>query len=297
MKMEFEGHITAHFKFDIIKIFKCHFRTHNCVVVSFRRDMIIIQTMTIPYRMPNIDRKGMYTTIIPLSSIVLYEFECNLEEVNIMVTKNLVCKKVRSKWINVVHTEPLGMVPRPSVEVTFDLISERNRSIEENRPFGMHLDYLYHMFLINSVLDYLVQEEDMRYLRKVLAKGANAVSIDPKALKTLYSSDFEIFVEKEQIVMYDGPCGFHTKFCLGLTGNELEFRVPSEPLRHLFKFMGSIKSQLEIIESDYSEFIMRTRYYSIYAVMRKIQMDLFYIVPRISFNSFLCLQHQNNPVT
>ena len=68
--------------------------------------------------------------------------------------------------------------------------------------------------------------------------------------------------------MYDGPCGFHTEFCLGLMGNELEFRVPREPLRHLFKFMGSVKSQLEIIESDYSEFIMRTRYYSIYAVMR-----------------------------
>ena len=94
MKMEFEGHITAHFKFNIIKIFKCHFRMHNCIVVSFRRDMIIIQTMTIPYRMPYIDRKGMYTTIIPLSSMVLYKFQCNLEEVNIMVTKNLVCRKL-----------------------------------------------------------------------------------------------------------------------------------------------------------------------------------------------------------
>ena len=97
MKMEFNGYITANFKFDIVKIFKCLFRMHNCVVVSFRRDMIIIQTMTIPYRMPNIDSKGMYTTIIPLSSILLYEFECNLEEVNVMVTKNLVSRKVRSK--------------------------------------------------------------------------------------------------------------------------------------------------------------------------------------------------------
>ena len=41
-KMEFEGHITAEFKFDIIKIFKCHFRMHNCVVVSFRMNMIVI---------------------------------------------------------------------------------------------------------------------------------------------------------------------------------------------------------------------------------------------------------------
>ena len=175
------------------------------------------------------------------------------------------------------------MSPRPTVEVTFDLIpSERNRRIVidgpcrgpgeahvfENRPSGIYLNYPYPYFLINSILDYSVQEEDVRYLRKVLTEEANAVSIDPKVLKTIYSSDFEIFIEKEWIVMYDGPCGFHTKFCLGLTGIELEFRIPSEPLRHLFKFMGSVKSQLEIIESDYSEFIMRTRYYSIYAVMR-----------------------------
>ena len=265
--MDFNGYITANFKFDIVKIFKCHFMMYNCIVVSFRRDMIVIQTMTIPYRMPNIDRKGLYTTVIPLSSISLYEFECNLEEVNVMVTKNLVSRKVRSKWINVVSTEPLGMSPRPTVEVTFDLIpSEHNRCIVidgprrgpgeahvfENRPFGIYLNYPYPYFLINSILDYSVEEEDVRYLRKVLAEEANAVSIDPKALKTLYSSDFEIFVEKERIVMYDGPCGFHTKFCSGLTGNELEFRVPSEPLRHLFKFMGSFKSQLEIIGSDYS---------------------------------------------
>ena len=169
--MDIEGHITAEFKFGIMKIFKCHFRMHNCVVVSFRRDMIIIQTMMIPYRMANIDRKGMYTTIIPLSSMALYEFECNMEEVNVMVTKNLVCRNVRSKWINIVRTEPLGMVPRDTVEVTFDLMSSE-RSIDENSPlpFGVHLDYPYPMFLINSLLDYLVSEEDVRYLRKSVSR-------------------------------------------------------------------------------------------------------------------------------
>ena len=44
-KMDFEGYITAEFKFDLIKIFKCHFRMHNCVVVSFRINMIVIQTI------------------------------------------------------------------------------------------------------------------------------------------------------------------------------------------------------------------------------------------------------------
>ena len=153
------------------------------VVVSFRRDMIIIQTMTIPYRMPNIDRRGMYTTIIPLSSMKSYDFECNLDEVNVMVTKNLVFRKVSSKWINVIHTEPLGKVPSPTVEVTFDLVRcECSRfwanDSFENRPFSMHLSYPYPMFLINNVLEYLVKEGDVRYLRKVLVEGIEPVLIE-----------------------------------------------------------------------------------------------------------------------
>ena len=36
-KMDFERYITAEFKFDLIKIFKCHFRMHNCVVVNMNR--------------------------------------------------------------------------------------------------------------------------------------------------------------------------------------------------------------------------------------------------------------------
>ena len=273
-KMNFEGHISAHLKFDIIKIFKCHFRMHNCVVVSFRRDMIIIQTMTIPYRMPNIDRRGMYTTIIPLSWMKSYDFECNLDEVNVIVTKNLVYRKVSSKWINVVHTKPLGKNPSPTVEVTLDLLRREHSRFWvndsfENRPFGMHLSYSYPMFLINSVLEYLVKEEDVRYLTKVLVEVVESVLIeDLKLLKSLYSSDFDIFVDKERTVMCDKSCTSHGKFCLGLTNNELEFRIPNRPLPYLFKFMGNAKSSLEIIKSDFSEFIMETRHYSTFAIMK-----------------------------
>ena len=271
--MKFEGHITAEFKFDIIKIFKCHFRMHNCVVVSFTMNMIVIQTMTNPYRMPNIDTKGLYTTIIPLSSMKTYEIECNYEEVNVMVTKNLVARKVKSKCINVVATEQLGMVPCPTVKVTFDLCCERSRfaiiNSFENRPFGMFLDCPYPIFLINSLIDYSVSEEEVRYLRKVIAEGVIAVLFEnPKPLKTLYSPNYDIFVEKERIVMCDKSCTSHSKFCLGLTNNELEFRIPNRPLVYLFKFIENAKSSLEIIKSDFSEFIMETRHYSTYAFMK-----------------------------
>ena len=62
--------------------------------------------------------------------------------------------------------------------------------------------------------------------------------------------------------MCDKSCTSHSKFCLGLTNNELEFRIPNIPLLYLFKFMGNAKSSLKIIKSDFSEFIMETRHYS-----------------------------------
>ena len=154
----------------------------HVIVVSFRMNMIVIQTMTNPYRMPNIDTnpyrmpnidtKGLYTTIIPLSSMKKYEFECNYEEVTMMVTKNLVARKVKSKCINLVATEPLGMVPCPTVEVTFDLCCEHSRfaivNSFENRPFGMYLDRPCPIFLIKSLIDYSVSKEEVQYLRELL---------------------------------------------------------------------------------------------------------------------------------
>ena len=70
--------------------------------------------------------------------------------------------------------------------------------------------------------------------------------------------------------MCDKSCTSHSKFCLGLTNNKLEFRIPNRPLLYLFKFMGNTKSSLEIpvIKSDFSDFIMETRHYSTYAFMK-----------------------------
>ena len=219
--------------------------------------------------MPNIDTERLYTIIIPLSSMKTYEFDH--QEVNVIVTKNLVARKVKSKCINVVATEPLGIVPCPTVEVTFDLCCERSRfdsrfaviNTFENRPFGMYLGRPwapgapgalrapYPMFLINSLINYSVSKEEVRYLRKVIAEawsaseaqGVSSILFEnPKPLKTLYSPNYDIFVETEHIVTCDkDSSGSHTShISLGLANNELEFRIPSTPLGRIFKFMGSI---------------------------------------------------------
>ena len=41
----FKGHITAEFKFNVFDLFARHFKIHNIVILSFRPNEIIVQTM------------------------------------------------------------------------------------------------------------------------------------------------------------------------------------------------------------------------------------------------------------
>ena len=144
---------------------------HNTLVLSFRKDMIIVQTMTNPYRMSNIDTKGLYTTMIPLSSMKNYEFECNVDQVNVMVGKNILIGNFKSKCINVVRTEPLGIDSKYVVEVTFDgLVKERNSAayVLSSGSFGRHVKDSYPHFLINSTIDCVIQEDDVRKLSDLM---------------------------------------------------------------------------------------------------------------------------------
>ena len=111
LKDLFEGHITAEFNFNIIDVFKQHFRVHNLAVVSFRKDMIIVQTMTEPYTMPKINTKGLFTTLIPLSLMKEYDFDCNREEVNVIVAKTLLSVNFKSNCINVVVDRAVSAIP------------------------------------------------------------------------------------------------------------------------------------------------------------------------------------------
>ena len=71
----FEGHISADFNFNIVDLLKCQFRVYSFAVLSFRPDRIIIQTMLKPYPVPNANTRGIYTMIIPLSSLAEYDYD------------------------------------------------------------------------------------------------------------------------------------------------------------------------------------------------------------------------------
>ena len=183
----------------------------NIVVLSFRKDNIIVQTMIKPHKPSDIDKQGYYTTIIPLSSMKEYDYDCNYEEVNVIVSKNLLLGNFKSKCINVVRTDPLGSPEIPmeyrkkAIEVTFDMeTKEKHKGKRKedikiytslNESFGVHKNEPYPHFLINSTLDYEIVEDDVM---KMYESGIQLFLVDrPKIFRSFYSPNYRIFVGRD----------------------------------------------------------------------------------------------------
>ena len=240
--IEFKGHITAEFKFNVIDVFRCHFKMYNIVVLSFRKDKIVVQTITKPYKPSDINKQGFYTTIIPASSMKEYDYDCNYEEVNVMVSSNLLLGNFKSKDINVVSTEPLGPYDIPieyrkkGVEVTFHLETKKKRKedikffTELGESFGVYRNEPYPHFFINSTLDYEIIEEDVMKLTETERLKSNIESVlvdNPSTFKSFWTPNCQINIEKDNIIFSN--CGGNPNIMagIGLVGNELEFEVPS----------------------------------------------------------------------
>ena len=193
----FNGHIMVEFKFNVLDVFSQHFKVHNSVILSFKHNEIVIQTMCENMS----DIKGFYTTTIPSESLEEYDFDCNIPEVNVMVTKSLIKNTSKAsggcKSINVVSNGFLlideGMI-EPLVEVSFDLyekdIRRRRKVINEvvdevinevvneaiddddededllamsDEMFGRVVKRPYLHYLITSRIDYKVHRPNFRY--------------------------------------------------------------------------------------------------------------------------------------
>ena len=149
----FKGHIMVEFNFNIFQVFSQHFKVHNIVILSFKPNEIIIQTMN---DLEDVEIKGFYTTTIPIESLKEYDFDCNKPKVNVMITKALIksTSKVAAgcKSVSVVsngflwsqgdssHTlidgvlEECRPLVKSLVEVSFDLC-ERKRRVNSKAQF------------------------------------------------------------------------------------------------------------------------------------------------------------------
>ena len=99
---------------------------------------------------------------------------------------------------------------------------------------------------------------------KIFESKIQSVLIDrPNVFRSFYSPNYRIITEKDNVIFHN--YGGNTRSGIRLVGNELEFEVSSQPFKKLFKFMGSINTNFEIIKPiKYPEFIIHNDYFTTY---------------------------------
>ena len=259
----FIGHITAEFKFHVLEVFTQHFKVHNIIVLSFKPNEIIIQTMSDPGMVTDIETKGLYTTTIPLQSLEEYDFECNKGEVNVMVTNALIESTHKDatgfNFMNVVSDGSLKEC-KPFIEVSFDLYKKKHRrkGVHPKKPisepisddglvsFGKLVEVPYLHYLITSRIDYSIRNYDAEYKSIVVR--------NPLQFKNFYGHEQRIFVTENGTILF---CGCHlcpecdSIIQPNLFGSqseyeleyEFKYELPNKPFKHLFKFMGPFETR------------------------------------------------------
>ena len=266
----FIGHITAEFKFNVLEVFTQHFKIHNIVVLSFKPNEIIIQAMSDPGMVTDIETKGLYATTIPLQSLEGYEFDCNKGEVNVMVTNVLIestCKVATGcNFINVVSDGLLKQC-KPLVEVSFDLYEKKRRregvhpkpiSDDGSVLFGKLAEFPYLHYLITSGIDYSIRNYDAEYKSIVVR--------NPLQFKTFYGHEQRIFVTENGTIFF---CGCHlypafdstiqSDLCGSQPKYKYKYELPNKPFKHLFKFMGPLETRNKSMGIQVTNFEMLIR--------------------------------------
>ena len=258
--------------------------------------------------MPNINTKGLYTTIIPLTSMKEYEFECNLEEVNVIIAKKLIIGNPRSKCINVVKGKG-----NYSVEVSFDIIKTKSKAKPkpkkpsddsnddsdddsdedtlESKPvgaFGKLTSKPYPHVLVNSRIDYPIQDE---FISKISSENRSVLVNMSKAFKSFYSPYYKILVGKDGSIIFDGShIGFGIMCGIGNLDCEIDFELPNKPFKGLLKFMGASIANFEILRTTLPEFIIRHKYYTTYAAFESNELSA-----ELGCSPMRCVQAKPSP--
>ena len=87
--LPFKGTIDLLTKFDLMPLFRCHFRLNPMIAIRFRPDSISIQGPAGDV-VTKSGVKCIATTILQLSSMQKYNYECNREEVTVWLPYHII---------------------------------------------------------------------------------------------------------------------------------------------------------------------------------------------------------------
>ena len=276
----FNGHIMAEFKFNVLSIFLQHFKIHNSVILSFRHNEIVIQTM---HEDPNADTniKGSYTTTIPSNSLEKYEHDCNVSEVNVIITSSLMKDTSGAvggcKHINVVSSGFIlvNEVMEPLVEVSFDLYDKGNRGGVRQSNTGMQVtsnsstSEIFGRILSSPYLHYLITSRiDYKIHPMVDSNGYNSIVVrNTKLFKSQYGLENRIFVAENGTILF---CGCHhdsetdvivqpTRWSYSSDSDvdRFDYELPNKIFKHLFRFFGQISNKGKNVIINNFEILIR----------------------------------------
>ena len=231
--------------------------------------------------------------MIPSESLEEYDFDCNIPEVNVMVTKSLIKNTSNvaggCKSINVVSNGFLLIneeIIESLVEVSFDLyekdIRRRKKVVNEvinevineddededllatsDEIFGRVVKRPHLHYLIMSRIDYKVNCPNFRYKSIVIR--------NIKLFKTQYGVENGIFIAEngtilfcgchhysETDVIFQAPNGVFGNYDAGEEDCErFYYELPSKVFRHLFRFMGEIANKSKNVIINNFEILIR----------------------------------------
>ena len=202
-----------------------------------------------------------FTTLIPISFMESYEFECNREEVNVIVSKNLMSRNSKSNCVSIQGTDGLK---NNTIEVKFDLVFPEKKvkePIEESAvidPFGK---FIGNTFILKGLCDY--QMEDVEYF-----KGIESVTIASKATRTLLSKEEREIVVRSGINPHIGMSKPNCYSAIGLPNNTYDFELSTKPFMKVLKFLGGDDLKIEIVKPELLNgktiyrFILRNDFYT-----------------------------------
>ena len=87
--LPFKGTIDLLTKFDLMPLFRCHFRLNPMIAIRFRSDSISIQGPAGDV-VTKSGVKCIATATLPLSSMQKYNYECNREEVTVWLPYHII---------------------------------------------------------------------------------------------------------------------------------------------------------------------------------------------------------------
>ena len=296
----FNGHIMPEFKFNVLDLFSQHFKVLNSVILSFKHNEIVIQTMCKSnggeINDADVDIKGFYTTRIPSESLEEYEFDCNIPEVNVIVTSSLIksTSKVAGgcKHINVVSNGFLLIneeIIEPLVEFSFDLYGKDlrrrkviNKVIDDERKdnskdegllatsdeiFGRVVKRPYLHYLFTSRIDYKIHRINTNF------RYSSIVVRNPKLFKSQYGLESRIFIAENGTILFYGCHHFSETDTIiqapnGEFGNydtdeeryceKFDYELPNKVFKHLFKFISqTINKGRDVMINNFEILIRR----------------------------------------